>query len=350
MRTRGKNIVYRLIILILCTAVLAYPVFAEEPESDTVTFTNVNEAIAYVKKEQPHSLDLGAVSFSLNELLSIKQAMPENAKLSFCTTIGSTVISDSDTAVDLNGLHDKLTADDLEHLITLVPGVRKIDVVKHRELGNKVMVPLADKYPDIDFVWLIVLSARHSLSSGATAYSTMNGTFEKDNRLSSSQLKPIKYAKHLRALDLGHNRLDDISFVADLPELRILILADNRIKDISPLSACTHLQYVELFTNQLKDISALGNCTELLDLNITTNKITDLKALDGCGKLERLWASHNPLSDEGKQHFIDAHPGCNAMFNNEHATSDGWRKHWRYDQYVSMFKNHVWKEFEPPAD
>lgn len=336
---------------LLCTILVLVCIFAAACSvgmAEQKTFKNYNEVIKYVKDEQPKDLKLEDVKFTIPQLIEIKNNMPEGAHLSFNTKIGQAEISDQDTEIDLNKATGKLTAADLEGLIKLVPGVKKINVLKHRELGKEKMIPLVDKYPEIEFIWLIKLGERYTLSSAATVFSTMNSAYESKG-LTSEQLAPIRYAKHLKALDIGHNRVDDLSVLKELPELRLLILADNQIKDLSPITACPNLQYLEIFSCGIEDISPLENCKELIDLNISNNKISDLKPLDKCDKLERLWASQNPISPEEMQRFTEKHPGCEAMFTNQHPTSDGWRYHWRYKQYTDMFRKHEWREFVPPV-
>jgi Leucine-rich repeat (LRR) protein len=72
----------------------------------------------------------------------------------------------------------------------------------------------------------------------------------------------LKYLKNLKYLDVGHNAIDDLSFLYDLPELRILIVADNYvtdyITDLTPIASLKHLQYLEVFTNNITDLSPLS--------------------------------------------------------------------------------------------
>ena len=44
----------------------------------------------------------------------------------------------------------------------------------------------------------------------------------------------LQYCTDLIALDLGHNGIDDLSWLEPLQNLQLLILSDNRMKDITP--------------------------------------------------------------------------------------------------------------------
>lgn len=310
----------------------------------TVRFRNYDAVMKYIRANQPTDLDLGSVRLKPSDLDKISKALPEGGKLTFSTSWCGTVISDTDEEIDLDNSTANVSLNDLEILIRLVPGVRKIRLTQHRNLSNKEMIPMLEKYPDIEFVWLINLAHAYTLSSDATAYSTMAGV-NNPKKLKSSDLEVLKYAPNLKALDLGHQAITSLDFLEGL-DLELLILAHNKITDISVLATMPHLQYAELFMNQITDVSPLAACTELLDLNLTTNHIADLSPLDACTKLERLWSSKNKeLTEEAKQHFIETHPDCTANFTNPHDTADGWRNHPRYKHYVPCLKNHVWIPF-----
>ena len=296
-------------------------------------------------------IDLGKVSLSPSQLLSVRSALPEDGVLRFESSWGKADFTESAEELDLNKSKKSISVSDLEVLIELLPGVKKINVSGHRELGNKEIPPLIDKYPEIEFVWLIRLPGSYSLASDATAYSTAK-SIGKGHKLTSDELGPLHYAKGLRALDLGHNAVTDLSFLRDFPEMRILILADNDISDLSPLSDLKHLQYLEIFMNDFSDLTPLQSCTELLDLNISRcDKVRDLSPLDALPQLERFWSpQNNRMPKETKDHFLKTHPDCESNFTNYHCTSGTWRYHWRYKQYVAMFKSHVWTPFVEPEE
>ena len=332
--------------LCLAMAFMAAGIMATAAADGEPQFRDYRAVLKYIEKNNPTDLDIGSVRIKPSELDIIARALPEGGKLRFSTSWCATVISDTDEVIDLTGWKNNVTTNDLEILIRLVPGVKKIITKTHRKLSNDEMIPLIEKYPDIEFVWLINLGKHYTLASDDTAYSTMKG--EKTGyKLHSSELEVLKYAKDLKALDLGHHAITSLDFLRGL-DIEMLILADNDITDLSPLADLPHLQYAELFMNDITDVTPLAACTELLDLNLCFCHITDLSPLDACTNLERLWAAYNKEMEEDTQrHFTETHPDCNANFNTSHhsSTSDGWRQHPRYTHYVSCFKKHVWIPF-----
>ena len=333
-------------VLCLAMVLLAAGILPAAADEEKPKFREYRAVLKYIENNHPTDLDIGSVRIKPSELDIIANALPEGGRLHFSTSWCATVISDTDEVIDLTGWKNNVTVKDLEILIRLVPGVKKINTSTHRKLSNAEMIPLLEKYPDIEFVWLINLANAYTLASDATAYSTMKG--EKTGRkLRSAELEVLKYAKDLKALDLGHHAITSLDFLKGL-DLELLILADNDITDLSPLAELPHLQYAELFMNDITDVTPLAACTELLDLNLCFNHITDLSPLDACVKLERLWASYNKeMGEETQQHFTETHPDCTAAFytSGHSSTSDGWRKHPRYTHYVPCFKKHVWIPF-----
>jgi len=177
---------------------------------------------------------------------------------------------------------------------------------------------------------------RWKVRTDATAFSTLDTTTNK-LRMNSVSFIPLQYCTELRALDLGHQKIDDLSFLENLTELRILILADNQIRDISVLKNLTKLEYVELFMNVLSDISPLASCPNLLDLNLCYNYIQDVTPIAKLPRLERLWMSGNGLSANTQTYLRNALPGCKCNFTVDSSTGEGWREHTRYDTLFDIF-------------
>ena len=329
-----------LLLLILCGLCFT-------AQAETVSFKGLNEALKYIRKNQPTELTIESGKFKPSELIQVKNALPAGAPFHFTVSWSNITYSDDITELDLTEMKGAVSRDDLEALISLCPNIRHIDNSAKRYPTNNDMIELIEKYPDVRFEWIVSFGKGHYCPTNATTFSTMNPP-SSGKELTSEKMELLKYIPNLKALDLGHNNLTTLDFLKYVPDLELLIIGQNHVKDITPIGQLKHLQYAELFTNPFTDLSPLANCTELLDLNITNCQTPDLSPLDGLEKLERLWANMiKHLTDEEKERFKSVHPNCQVDFQPSHAaTVDGWRKHIRYKHYIWCFKNHKWYSFD----
>ena len=74
-------------------------------------------------------------------------------------------------------------------------------------------------------------------------------------------------------LDLGNNKLTDISDLKIFKNLQYLYLYNNKIKDISILKDLIKLKYLYLNDNEIKDISVIKDLNNLKELNINNLKL-----------------------------------------------------------------------------
>lgn len=202
-------------------------------------------------------------------------------------------------------------------------------------------------YPDVFFGWSFSWgNGRFSVRTDATAYSTL----KEANDRTPVGTSWVQFCPDLKALDLGHNTISDLSFLEKAPKLKLLILADNQIKDISPIACQTELEYLELFVNDISDISALANLTQLKDLNLCYNEITDLSPLYDLPNLERLWLTeNNGITQEQKDAFREHQPDVEVVYsslgstgvvydeNGREIPGTGWRRHERFRIVWTIF-------------
>ena len=335
-------ILLSLLLLFLCCAAAG---------ADTISGNkSVKVILKYISDNHPTELTLEGVKLKPTELLQIKQALPEGAEFHFTTNwAGSVTFSDDVVELDLRPRKGQVLASDLEAIVLVCPNVKVIDNSNKSSPTNKDIIPLIEKYPDVQFEWRVDLGKGHHVSTKATAYSTFNHINSK-KELTSKNLEMLKYCPRLKALDLGHNKIDSLDFLQYVPDLELLIIGQNLVSDITPIGQLKHLQYAELFLNSFSDITPLANCKELLDLNLTATNVNDLSALDEVTTLERLWVnSCKKLPQSAVDHFKQLHPNCEVDFKLSHgAMRDGWREHPRYKHYIWCLKKYRWIPFNEP--
>lgn len=234
-----------------------------------------------------------------------------------------------------------------EAFLSSLPNLKKVDMFS-TPVSRTQIEELAQLFPQIEFGWTMKMGD-HKIRTDATAFSTLHSNKSGQHR--SIDFSVLKYCKNLLALDIGHNAVDDISFLYDLPQLKVLIVACNYITDITPIGSLENLEYLELFKNKVTDISPLRNCKKLIDLNICFNYIKDYSPVYGLKNVERLWvynsnnySDKSPVSAEEVQKMISALPDAH-IDSKSYSTLGGWREHERYDVIYEMFKNGVYIPF-----
>ena len=166
------------------------------------------------------------------------------------------------TVTDLTGLEDA---------IRFLPEVNYIDLI-----NSPATVEDLDRYdairPGIFYYWSFVHKDVHGyylIRTDLQAYSTLHSTASSEGLgLKDEDMYPmLKYCRHLKALDLGHNDLTDesIRLIGELKELEVLIIADNpRLVDASPLGNLSNLSFLEIFMcHNVEDFSFLNRLTNL---------------------------------------------------------------------------------------
>ena len=213
---------------------------------------------------------------------------------------------------------------------------------------------LTEAFPNIRFGWTIHIARSHYIRTDATAFSTLHGACVTHD---SAVFEVLKYCTGLRALDLGHNKIESIDFLKDLTELRVLILACNpKLKDIRPLENLEKLEYLELFSCNVSDISCLAELPNLMDLNLCCNTgLIDHTPLLGMKKLQRLWIADTGIArNNGRiQEIHSALPDTRIQTRGE-PTANGWRKDApHYEVIYEIFHTGVYRPFDdsrPDAD
>ena len=241
---------------------------------------------------------------------------------------------------------------DVQPLIDALPlftNLKEVDVYES-PFGRDEWAALYEANPEIHWGFTLKV-ASHYFRTDTEVFSSLHNPGS-STRYGSDFYEILKYCWNLKALDLGHNKLTDISFIGGMTELRALILNDNQVSDLSPLANCTHLQYVEIPKNKFTDISPLANCKELLDLNVSfVNTLHGVDEVLGLPKLERLWISTNShMSREYINGIVAQLPDTVTVCINPAHNVAGWRDHPRYFVTYEMYKTFTYIPFEEASE
>ena len=320
-------------------------------KADSKVTTLISDLQAHPQIE---TVDLTDVNLSTANKGKLVAACPD-IHFIWTVKVGNAVISSEDTVMDLDAPKGEAKLSQIAQALDALPNVEQVLMYKYRPSLKGMADYLLDKYPEVDFGWtldwLICNGRRVRLRSDATAFSTLKG--RQDPRYTAPQIwERLQHFPHLLAIDVGHNNVSDLSFLANFPGLRRLICIDSKkhVTDISVLAQLPDLEYIELFMQDITDISALANHENLLDLNLCHNNITDLTPLYSCPNLERLWISCNPnLTQEEIDALQAVLPDCVIETESYESTGAGWREHERYPILVESFETNVYIPFAESA-
>ena len=343
------------VFLLLCGAALA----AEAPEAVAQTLLTAQpdesaesllSRLSGLHEAAPGAKEITIASSTLP--LSDRQRVEEGSpqvRIVWQNELHGVTVRTGDTYADFGGIKSiDLTA--MHNLLGWYPELEKVDMFEAR-MPLADMAFLFDAHRQIDLGFTLRIS-EHVVRTDVTAFSTLHS--KRDPRHNTAQLSNLRMCRHLRALDIGHNSVDNVDWLYDLPELRILIIALNKITDLTPVGSLEHLEYLETFTNKITDISPLLNCKKLLDLNIGFNRIEDISPLYEMHQLERLWMySFRHINVDGTTPEIraklkEALPNCEFNFHN-YPTLAGWREHPRYFTMYDIFQTNVWRPWDEAA-
>ena len=233
--------------------------------------------------------------------------------------------------LDLSGIP---LADDGAELEAKLPEFTALEKVVMCDCGlsDEQMDALDQKYTDIRFVWTVHFGG-YSLRTDATGFIAAK---EPHGELSNKDMGPLRYCTDLVALDLGHMKFTDISFVSGMKHLRFLVLADGEVDDIDPVAELPELEYLEIFRTNVQDLTPLLKCRSLKDLNICyipkSSSQDAFEVLMQTTWLERLFFVGNKLTREQRNELRDAYPKTAevVLYDEMESTGLDWRYHPRY--------------------
>ena len=238
---------------------------------------------------------------------------------------GNAVTSNTEE-VELNGVVLE-SLEELEQKLGWFNGLKKL-VILGSSLPSEELDALWKRHPETRIVWDVTVG-RIVLRTDETTFMPYKHGYtgaDSSTRLYDRDCAELKYMVDIICMDIGHMWINDISFVAYMPNMEYFLCCGNGIDDISPLAGLQKLKYVELFSNPFTDVSALATCPVLEDINLSYIHIPDVQPLLELKSVKNLWLSASYLTEEQKQQVSDAHPDVNIVFHQMRSTGFGWRE------------------------
>ncbi len=308
-------------------------------QSETLLFSQTGLADPAPLEEALDLLpELKAVDFTGSavpaaERLAFRDAHPE-LDVSWSVSLLGNVYPDDVEMLDFSGIAFADTAE-LEDAVAYLPDLKQIDMCD-TGLSNETLDALNRRLGEgVKVVWNVYFSS-YVLRTDATYFcASAIGVNPPD--LTDRHMDVFRYLTDMEALDLGHMKIIDFSFVEYMPKLTYLIVAETHIQTLEPLAACKELKYLEAFHTNIKDLSPLLECPKLESLNICYISATQKNAYENLMKMEKLgwlWYCHCPLNTNQRNELQKKLPDCVFFLLEAGEPSGG---SWRYAQnYLDM--------------
>ena len=251
------------------------------------------------------------------------QALPSAPTVDRPFTLYGRHFNTTDEFMDLNRVKigDKGAA--LREVLPYMTNCRQVDM-EDCGIRNEEMAVLRDDFPSVKIVWRVHFNVYSVRTDETRILASI-----KEINLNADTVACLKYCTEVRYLDLGHNIINNISFVSYMPDLEVAILAINYWTDASPLASCSKLEYLEMFNTNCRDLSPLAELKNLKHLNICwLMNLSDITPLYGLTQLERLWigsSEYNSIPRAQLREIREKLPDTEINTSTENPTEEGWR-------------------------
>ena len=263
--------------------------------------------------------------------------------------VGEILITPDAEEADISYVDVKWLGIDMNQVLDSLPNLKKIYMIGCG-LNNVEYAALQDAHPNVKIVWEVNLTY-WTLRTDAVGFSTFLGV-NPPYWLTNEDAYYLRYCTDLVALDIGHNKVSDLSFLQYLPNLKVLILADNlkpdpnnayvgHLSDFSWLKYCTKLRYLEIFVSDAKDLSFLQYCPEIEDLNICYTYVDSIEYLKNLPNLQRLWMEGTYVTYEDFLTLTEIYPNATLVYWGSGSVDQGWREGDHYWAMRNMVTNNV---------
>lgn len=312
----------------------SFPWDAEELDLSSLDRACVEEAVrAVALLERLKRVDLGAASEEDPDALTLEdlglfQAARPDVDFLFRFSLFGRELTSLDRELDFK---DIPMDDEGAAVRAILPYMTRCTFLDMDSCGvsNEAMAAIRDDFPQMKVVWFVYFGSVYGARTDITKiFASYTGY-----PLTTESAENLKYFTDVRYLDIGHNNVDDISFVSYMPDLEVAVLALNPWTDCSPLANCRKLEYLEMFHTNCSDLSPLAGLIELRHLNASFLwDLEDLSPLYGLTGLERLWLGcRNSVSQEELDALREKLPNCEINATTIDPTGEGWRENERYD-------------------
>ena len=304
---------------------------------DPVDLASLEDAMSLGLLPELRSVDFTGSTVPAEERLAFREGHPELA-VSWDVRIMDQSYSCETQLLDFSGVpFTQEGLDELEEAMAYLPALEQVEM-HDTGLTNEALDALNTKYENVNVVWTVRFGYNNYYTLRTDAeYFRASEFGVTPPEITDADLQIMSYCTQMRALDLGHMQVQDLTPLKKMTHLTWLIIAECPIDNISALSSLKELKYLEMFNTSVSDLTPLAKCPALQALNccyIRAKQDGAWKALSKMTGLKMLWYCNCPLSAQQIRDLKDKNPDL-VTFTLQGGESSGGS--WRYnDLYREM--------------
>lgn len=115
--------------------------------------------------------------------------------------------------------------------------------------------------------------------------------------LTSDELSPIAQLPNIRKLALGWNAIETLDALKPLTGLVSLGIWGNAVADVSPIQPMSSLEVLDISNNSVSDISPVSSLQALRELWMYNNRVATIAPVQKLTSLQVLMVRNNPIAD-----------------------------------------------------
>lgn len=114
---------------------------------------------------------------------------------------------------------------------------------------------------------------------------------------SLSTIDPLENAWSLTELNLGYNTIRNLDVLKSIPNLKKLDLQHNAVNSLEVVGSLDALEILNVSFNAIPSLEPLEECTNLTELIADNNLLTDLEGVEKLAKLQLLSVDYNEITE-----------------------------------------------------
>ena len=250
-------------------------------EKDEISREEMEEKIPYLKNLR--TIVFKEPEMSAEDLLKLRESFPE-VKISWEKTLFGAALSDDIQELDISGM-ENADLEEIREKTAYLPSLQKL-IMSDCGFSNETMYDFREEMREhFKVVWTVQIGRMRVRTDETYFMPTKYHQYVLDREIDN-----LFYCEDMICIDVGHNPIHHVDWVAGTPHVKYLVVADGPLQDVTPLSQLKEVLWLELFMTDIRDVKPLLQMTSVEDLNLARVP-ADLRPIAEMKWVKNLWIS-----------------------------------------------------------